>query len=62
MAITNITDKVEAMQAKQNRLDRIDALDAVRSAFVLKAMLIAGHVSEHTIDQALNLADTIRVN
>lgn len=59
MAITNITDKVEAMQAKQLRYDRIDALSNEKSAFIIKAMLIAGHVSEHTIDQSLNLADTI---
>lgn len=60
MAIRNVTDEIEELRASQALEDRIDILRPNAAAFVLKAMLVAGHVSEHVMKLTLDLADTIR--
>jgi hypothetical protein len=59
MAIRNITDEVEEMRAAKQLQDRIDMLSQEKAAFLLKSLLLAGHVTRHTMEQGLNLADTI---
>jgi hypothetical protein len=60
MAITNITEEVEELRARKALEDRIDLLRPRGAAFVLKALLAARHVSDHTMKLALDLADTVR--
>jgi hypothetical protein len=60
MAITNITDEVNQLKARKELEDRIDMLRPNAAAFVLKALLVAGHVSEHVMKLSLDLADTVK--
>lgn len=60
MAITDITAEYAELRARQELEDRIDGLSPARSAFVLKALLIAGHVDRSVLALSLNLADSIR--
>ena len=40
--------------------ERIDMLRPGTAAFVLKALLVAGHVSKHVMKKSLDLADTLK--
>ena len=61
MAVTNVTEEVNALRRDKLLHDRIDALGEARSAFALKALVLAGHVTPHVMEQALDLAETVRV-
>jgi hypothetical protein len=60
MAIKNITDELETLRAKAMLEVRIDMLRPNAAAFILKALIVAGHVSPHVMELSLNLADTVR--
>ncbi|WP_020469635.1 hypothetical protein [Zavarzinella formosa] len=60
MAIKNITDEIEQLRGEKVLHGRIDGLGQEKAAFILKALMLAGHVSEHVMIQSLDLADTIR--
>lgn len=59
MAIKDVTNEVAVMREEKQRNERIDNLSPTKSAFIIKSLVIAGHVRPSVIDNALNLADTI---
>jgi hypothetical protein len=40
--------------------DRLDGLTQEMAIFVLKALVLAGHLTEHPVTKAIDLAETIR--
>ncbi len=61
MAIKNITNEVEELRSAAALNNRISCLPEARAIFVLRALLAAGHVTEHTMEKALDLADTVSI-
>ena len=62
MAIKNVTEEVEGLRRDKALHDRIDRLGEQRAAFALKALVLAGHVPAHTMELAVDLAETIRTD
>lgn len=60
MGIKNTTEEVENLR-KQNALDdRIEMLRPEAAIFCLKALMLAGHVSENVMSKALDLSDVVK--
>lgn len=62
MAITNVTDEVAELRKEKELHLRIDNLSRERAAFCLKALLLAGHVWDHTMEATVNLAESLRTS
>jgi len=60
MAITNTIEEFAQIKTRKELEDRIDLLRPSASAFLLKTLIVAGHVSEHTMNLALDLAATVK--
>ena len=60
MAITDITKEVSQLRSAKAIHDRIDSLSRARAAFLLKALLVAGHVTEYVMEHGLGLAETVK--
>lgn len=59
MSIKDVSAEVSELRAAKALHDRIDRLSQARAAFLLKSLLLAGHVSEHVMGQGLGLAETL---